>query len=360
MAESVAQAMDEVSTKLEELSAATARLSALIISEPPPEFRFDVTAVTASTARVEWDTAPAGVTQWRVGREGVDSGGAGPWSTIVPASSTVQNFGNLLPGTEYTFFLEGGPIARTVKATTQKVVVPPTGATAAELLGWGTPHGVSDEFDYEGRPDPTKWRYCGEYGVGWPGHNRNGRRMPENSFVKDGILTLRGDANGNTGWLRQNHQTRFGRWEIRSRSRNTGPSGSTYHPLHLIWPYNEQWPENGELDWLEYTNPDATEAGAWLHYPHPEDVDIQQAGPFHKACDMTQWHNFAFEWDATGVRSWIDAIPWYEVKGGAGPAGRKNIQDMTSGRLTIQLDAFAKSGLRPAVFEVAWSRFYSL
>jgi Flp pilus assembly protein TadD len=76
--------------------------------------------------------------------------------------------------------------------------------------------------------------------------------------------------------------------------------------------------ENGELDFVEYTNPDAQKAGAWLHYPHKKGIAIQQAGPFEKNCDMTQWHNFAFEWDRTGVRGWIDGEPWCEVKDGGG------------------------------------------
>jgi hypothetical protein len=39
---------------------------------------------------------------------------------------------------------------------------------------------------------------------------------------------------------------------------------------------------------------------------------------------------------------------------------RKNIQDMPKGHLTLQLDAFAASGLTPATMEIDWVRVYTL
>lgn len=328
---------------------------------------FSLGLVTSATIKCSWLTERTDVAQWEIGRDGTDTQGSGPWSKVVAGHVNQFEFSSLHPAADYRLTLvpiftngsRGTPLTLDTRTTGSPLPPVGEGQTAAAKFGWGTPDPISDHFLVDGRPDPTKWSYCGEYGVGWEGHVGNGRRMPECTEVKNGILVMTGKNNGHTGWLRQKKKVKYGRWEIRSRSRNTGSSGALYHPLHLIWPSPDVWPENGELDFVEYTNPDSSTASAWLHYPHKKGIAIQQAGPFTKNCDMTQWHNFAFEWTSTGVRAWIDGEFWYEVKDGGGPLGRKNIQDMPLGALTIQLDNFSDAGpWRPAVFEVAWVNFY--
>ncbi|WP_084431943.1 discoidin domain-containing protein [Kibdelosporangium aridum] len=232
---------------------------------------------------------------------------------------------------------------------------------AAVRYGWGTPMPISDEFDYTGPVDPAKWdvpkgNEGGTAGC-WKGHSENGRRCAKNSTVANGIMTMRGEANGDTGWLEQRLERRYGRWEIRSRSRNVGASGGLYHPLHLIWPTSGKRLVDGEYDWVEYSNPDAQCLQAFLHYPKsPSDKKERR-----ELCpvDMTQWHNFAFEWTSAGLVGYVDGVEWFRLSGGAN-ADRGNIQDMPSGHLNIQLDNFTgSSGLRPAVYEVDWVRVYS-
>ncbi|WP_461009191.1 polysaccharide lyase family 7 protein [Streptomyces capparidis] len=231
---------------------------------------------------------------------------------------------------------------------------------AAVRYGWGTPQPISDEFDYTGPVDPEKWAVpSGEVGgtAGcWEGHAGNGRRCAKNSTVANGMLTMLGEANGDSGWLRQKLDIQYGRWEIRSRSRNIGSSGGLYHPLHLIWPTAGNRLENGEYDWVEYSNPDAQCLTAFLHYPQSpsDEKERRDLCPM----DMTQWHNFAFEWTSQALVGYVDGVEWFRLSGGAN-ADRGNIQAMPSGHLNIQLDNFTgDGGLRPAVFEVDWVRFY--
>jgi F5/8 type C domain-containing protein/glycosyl hydrolase family 16 len=234
------------------------------------------------------------------------------------------------------------------------------GTEAAVRYDWGEPLPISDEFNYTGPVDPEKWGVPdgdegGTEGC-WAGHSDNGRRCAKNSTVADGMLTMLGEENGDTGWLRQNYETQYGRWEIRSRSRNTGTEGELYHPLHLIWPTSDDRLEDGEYDWVEYTDPDAQCLGAWMHYPQSPDDEKEQ----HEQCgvDMTEWHNFAFEWTPEAVVGYVDGEEWFRMADGANDE-RGNIQDMPSGHLNIQLDNFeGDSGLNPAVFEVDWVRVY--
>ncbi|MBP2479582.1 hypothetical protein JOF53_008454 [Crossiella equi] len=233
---------------------------------------------------------------------------------------------------------------------------------AAVRHDWGTPLPISDEFGYTGPVDPAKWAVpSGTVGGTpgcWEGHAKNGRRCAKNSTVAGGIMTMRGEANGDTGWLRQKRDEQYGRWEIRSRSRNTGDSGGLYHPLHLIWPTAGNRLENGEYDWVEYSNPDAQCLTAFLHYPKsPTDKkERRDLCPL----DMTQWHNFAFEWTAQGLVGFVDGVEWFRLSGGTS-SDRGDIQAMPSGHLNIQLDNFTGAGgLRPAVFEVDWVRVYDV
>ncbi|WP_407564614.1 chondroitinase-B domain-containing protein [Streptomyces sp. 184] len=231
---------------------------------------------------------------------------------------------------------------------------------AADRNGWGEPLPISDEFDYTGPVDPAKWDVpsgsVGGTAQCWEGHAGNGRRCGKNSTVADGIMTMRGEANGDTGWIRQNVDTRYARWEIRSRSRNTGSSGGLYHPLHLIWPTAGDRLKNGEYDWVEYSNPDEQCLSAFLHYPDsPSD---EKENPELCPVDMTQWHNFAFEWTPEALVGYVDGEEWFRFSDGAND-DRGDIQTMPLGNLVIQLDNFTgDSGLRPAVFEVDWVRTY--
>jgi len=232
---------------------------------------------------------------------------------------------------------------------------------AAVRYGWGDPLPISDEFGYTGPVDPARWAVPSgtEGGTAncWPGHGGNGRRCAKNSTVADGMLTMHGEENGDTGWIRQRRDGRYGRWEIRSRSRNTGPSGGLYHPLHLIWPTSDERLRDGEYDWVEYTDPDAQCLTAFLHYPRsPSDKkERRDLCPL----DLKRWHNFAFEWTPEALVGYVDGVEWFRLSDGAND-DRGNIQDMPSGRLVIQLDNLTgDSGLRPAVFEVDWVRMYA-
>jgi hypothetical protein len=254
------------------------------------------------------------------------------------------------------------PLTVTAVVASAATSQPGDQSQAAVRYGWGAPLPISDEFDHAGPVDPVKWAVPSGNEGGtpgcWPGHAGNGRRCAKNSTVADGIMTMRGEANGDTGWLRQKLDRQYGRWEIRSRSRNIGTSGGLYHVLHLIWPTSGMRLVDGEYDWVEYSNPDAQCLQAFLHYPKsPTDKKERR-----ERCpvDMTQWHNFAFEWTSAGLVGYVDGVEWFRLSGGAN-ADRGDIQAMPSGHLNIQLDNFTgESGLRPAVFEVDWVRFYDV
>ncbi|MCF7548314.1 glycoside hydrolase family 16 protein [Pseudonocardia sp. WMMC193] len=230
--------------------------------------------------------------------------------------------------------------------------------TAAEIHGWGAPLPQSDEFNYTGQPDPSKWVNIDGC---WSGHDGNGKRCGANSTVDGEKLIQKGLPNGDTGWLASKLDQQYGRWEARVRSFNDGDSGNEYHPLLIVWPSSDSWPNDGEYDFLENQAPGEDCANAFIHYPHPN-MPVQQEFLAEDDCGapLSEWHNIAFEWTPDHVRGYIDGKEWYTLKDGAGPGGRSNIQGMPSGKLTIQFDNFYGGGMREASYEIDWVRMYTL
>jgi hypothetical protein len=139
--------------------------------------------------------------------------------------------------------------------------------------------------------------------------------------------------------------------------------GADYHPVALIWPTSEKWPDDGEYDFMENDGPGQDQWDAYIHYPHSSNVPEQQIGLTSGAgVDMSQWHNIAIEKAPEGISLFLDGVrKWGPLSGGAITGVRKNIQDMPKGHLALQLDNFTgSSGLIPATMEVDWVKVYSL
>ncbi|MEU6909056.1 hypothetical protein ACWDZW_05015 [Streptomyces coeruleorubidus] len=207
--------------------------------------------------------------------------------------------------------LGAAALTMTLTATT----APHSATTAAERYGWGDRLPAwSDEFGYGSEagpavPDRAKWRLAGGGpGKCWPGHSDNGR---------------------------------------------------PYHPLLILWPDSNRHPEDGEYDYLENGAPGESCAEAFLHYPHPRDVPVQQEHARKCGVDLSQWHNVAVEWTPDHLRGFIDGEEWFRFSGGAN-ADRDCIQCAPSMHQTIQLDNFHGDGLQSAVYEVNWARVYDL
>jgi hypothetical protein len=260
------------------------------------------------------------------------------------------------------------PPTTTVPSTTTTTAVPPGDSdTAAERHGWGNPLPEwSDEFDYGSEPSPavpdqTKWHLAGG-GVDrcWPGHAGNGQRCDKNTRVVGGILRQVGQANGDSGFVASRFGQRYGRWEVRVRSQATSAdNGRQYHPLLILWPDSNVWPQDGEYDFLENSSPGEQCAEAFMHYPHEPSVPTQQEFAQRCGVDLTQWHSFAIEWTPEHLKGFVDGEEWFSFSGGASSV-RECIQCAPSMHQTIQLDNFSGGTMQTAIYEVDWARVYPL
>lgn len=118
----------------------------------------------------------------------------------------------------------------------------------------------SDEFDYEGAPDPEKWGYdTGD--SGWGNHELQYYTPGDNAQVGGDVLTItlrREDSGQYTSTRlvsRQKGDWLYGKFEVSARL----PSGlGTWPAIWMLptdWKYGD-WPASGEIDIMEHVGYD--------------------------------------------------------------------------------------------------------
>jgi len=220
------------------------------------------------------------------------------------------------------------------------------GIQAAILNGWGTKLSASDEF-VGNTIDTSKW---GLYNG--PGHSGNGTRRPAAFSQHDGMLTITGDNNNQSGGAAFRYKSYGYRVECRVRVYRDGESpGRTdnYHPVLILWPDSDEWPEGAEYDFLECDEGD-NKGGGFMHLPNHTPY---RQDHYTFPVDITKWFNMACEWNpkARTLKTWCDGKLVYDGRGRVAEAPG-------SMHLTFQLDHFGGKPRR-CKFDMAWVRVYT-
>jgi Glycosyl hydrolases family 16 len=269
---------------------------------------------------------------------------AAPATAAPPAGCAPRSPAQAVPGTAGLVGALLGAVAG--RAAPAPVPCPPpappagTDTSAATRLGWGRPVRV-DEFD--GTSLGPKWNvYDG------PGHAGNGRRTPKAVSVRGGILTITGDAKGNTAGMEWGGGQKYGRWEGRVKAPASDP---TYNALLLLWPDAENFPVGGEIDFMEMMDHTRQETNVFLHYGKK---NRQVSGEVR--VDATQWHDWAVEWTPTHVATFLDGKEWWRTE-------RTDVLPPGPMHLCVQLDWFPGSRhgtVRRSTMQVDWVKQYAL
>jgi licheninase len=183
-----------------------------------------------------------------------------------------------------------------------------------------------DEFEEDGRPDSTKWRYE-TGGHGWSNEELQyyTEARPENAQVDNGTLlisahkeTYQGRAytsarlNSDSSWT-------YGRFEIRAQV----PNGrGTWPALWLLASqdtYGDQfWPDNGEVDIMEHVGHDPNVVHSTVHteaYNHADGTE--RGASVEVPTASSAFHVYAVEWtpdDIWPAQLKIDYVRVYEPK----------------------------------------------
>lgn len=229
-------------------------------------------------------------------------------------------------------------------APTTTTVAPSPGGTAAGNFGWGLPiAAASDEFN-GATIDTSKW---GLPDGCWSANSTVMRgRCGDHDSIGGGTFKETGTSDGKTGYLSAHAGFKYQRVEARMRITTSG-SGGDFHPVLLLWPDSEKWPSGGEEDWIEVDGND-THLTAFMHHPDGSQDEFT-SGPI----DIHAWHNYGFEWTASGLTGYVDGVKWFtDTKSSAQPPGPMH--------QTIQLDNFVGSGMRTTIMELDWLRTYAV
>lgn len=253
---------------------------------------------------------------------------------LSPASPTVGGTPSTTPTTSAA--------AAPEPTTARKVVAKPAPPRAGTSGGDGTQAAAAKGWTLAGGDEFTTGK-SSTWGVyEGDGNGGAGKRVASAVSVSGGILTIKGDADGNTGGLAWNDDQRFGRWEIRARF----PQGDEqYHPVLILWPKGE-WPQGGEVDFAETTSA-ADDVSFFLHYSSSNE---QKSAT--KKLDLTQWHNYAVEWVDGRITGYVDGQRWFQST---------DESTMPPGEMhpTIQLDYFPDGGSpKPTQMQVDYVRIY--
>ncbi len=184
----------------------------------------------------------------------------------------------------------------------------------------------SDEFDYSGAPDSTKWNY--DLGDGCPnvcGWGNNEAQYyttdSKNIRVENGNLiieahkdSLGGKAYTSTRIIsKQKGDWLYGRIEVRAKL----PKGKGTWPaiwmLSTDWKYGG-WPASGEIDIMEHVGYDPGVVHGTIHtekYNHIKQT--QKEGKITIADAMDQFHVYAIDWTKDKIDFFVDDNLYHTV-----------------------------------------------
>jgi len=173
----------------------------------------------------------------------------------------------------------------------------------------------SDEFNYKGLPDKSKWGYD-TGGHGWGNHEREyyTEKRLENASVKDGMLSITAikepykNAEYTSARLvsKNKGDWKYGRIEVRAKL----PKGRGLWPaiwmLPSDWKYGD-WPTSGEIDIMEHVGYERDSIYGTVHtgaYNHR--IGTQKGSRTFRTDLSDTFHNYTLVWTENKMEMYVD------------------------------------------------------
>ncbi|MGM0376622.1 MAG: family 16 glycosylhydrolase [Bacteroidota bacterium] len=175
----------------------------------------------------------------------------------------------------------------------------------------------SDEFNYEGEPDPDHWNY--ETGAGGWGNNERQNYTDErdNSYVSDGTLKIHAKKSETGAWTSARLVTSgkaswlYGRFEIRAKL----PRGVGTWPAIWMMPQESvygTWPKSGEIDIMEHVGYDPGIIHGSIHteaFNHKDNT--QKGGSIEVSDAQDEFHVYSIEWTPDEIKWFVDEEEYF-------------------------------------------------
>jgi beta-glucanase (GH16 family) len=183
----------------------------------------------------------------------------------------------------------------------------------------------SDEFDYSGLPDSTKWRYDTEGNeAGW-GNNENQwytEARLENARVENGILHItahREDYEGKkftSVRLISNADWKYGKIEVRAKVPEAVGTWPAIWMMPGGWSFNDGgWPGVGEIDIMEHVGHDPGVIHASAHsQDYQWQAGTQKTGTIPVPDAMNEFHVYMLEWTPEALKAYVNDSLFFEYQ----------------------------------------------
>ena len=181
----------------------------------------------------------------------------------------------------------------------------------------------SDEFDYTGLPDATKWSYdVGGHGWGNKEQQFYTERRTENARVENGSLIIEARRDNWEGHeytsarlvTKGKGDWTYGRIEVRAKL----PSGRGTWPAIWMLPTGKdygRWPNGGEIDIMEHVGSDADMIHASIHtraYNHS--ISTQKSANIKVPNARSVFNVYAVEWTPEEIRGYVNDQHYFTFK----------------------------------------------
>lgn len=170
----------------------------------------------------------------------------------------------------------------------------------------------SDEFNYTGLPDSTKWSYE-------QGFIRNKEpqyytsHRPENARVENGHLRIEAKKEDYKGAkytsasiiTKDKADFQYGRVEVRAKL----PAGKGSWPAIWMLGSNHgavRWPECGEIDIMEFLGKEPTTVYGTMHWEGDDGKHKQKGGTQKNVAPADGFHVYAIEWSDAKIDCYYD------------------------------------------------------
>ncbi|MDM8158477.1 glycoside hydrolase family 16 protein [Labilibaculum sp. K2S] len=183
----------------------------------------------------------------------------------------------------------------------------------------------SDEFNYTGLPDSTKWSYDTEgNSEGWGNSEAQHYTIAkkENAWVENGVLNIialkeqyegkdytSARLNSKANWL-------YGKIEVNAKLPKGRGTWSAIWMMPKDWSFKDgDWPNIGEIDIMEHVGHNL---GAIHASAHSKDyqwqTNTQQTDTIHIADVAEKFHSYIWEWTPEVMRAYVDDQLYFEYK----------------------------------------------
>jgi len=183
----------------------------------------------------------------------------------------------------------------------------------------------SDEFDYTGLPDSTKWTYDTEGNAdGWG--NREAqyytKAKKENGWVENGVLTITalkeqfGGKEYTSARLNSKANWLHGRIEVNAKLPKGRGTWSAIWMMPKDWTYNDgNWPNIGEIDIMEHVGHNLGTIHASAHSKDYQwQKNTQQTSTIKIAGVDEKFHSYILEWTPELMKAYVDDQLYFEYK----------------------------------------------